>query len=217
MSNDFPSRGNPTQPPPGYYQALGQQPPPAPPGYYQPPTPGQQPPPAPQRGSYQPPTPGGRRPPRTGSRHSGLKVVGLIAGGLVLLFIGVAIGAAGKTTTGATRTVTKTVTVPGPTVTKTTRPPKPTAVPGPATSFGAGGTSGVYIVGQDIRRGTYHTTGATGGNSGDCYIATLSGTNTSDVNDIIDNDNVTGPDTITVGGNVKAVQVSGCNVWTREG
>jgi hypothetical protein len=51
-----------------------------------------------------------------------------------------------------------------------------------------------------------------GGSGGNCYYALLSSTNTDD---IIDNNNVTGPATITVGPGVKAVDTSGCNPWHR--
>jgi hypothetical protein len=74
---------------------------------------------------------------------------------------------------------------------------------------------GVYVVGVDIQPGTYHTTGARStANDSQCYYALLSSTNT---NHIIDNNNVTGPATITVGGRVKAVDVSDCNPWQKIG
>jgi hypothetical protein len=49
---------------------------------------------------------------------------------------------------------------------------------------------GVYVVGQDIPGGTWHTTGGS-----QCYEATLSGTDT--IHDIISNNNFTGPDTVS--------------------
>lgn len=70
---------------------------------------------------------------------------------------------------------------------------------------------GVYVVGADIQPGTYHTTGARStANGGQCYYALLSSTNT---NDIIDNNNVTGPATITIRKRVKAVNITNCNPW----
>jgi serine/threonine protein kinase len=71
--------------------------------------------------------------------------------------------------------------------------------------------SGVYVTGTDIKRGVYHTTGAVTA-SGNCYYALLRSTNT---NDIIDNNNVTGPATITIRAAVKAVDTTGCKPWTR--
>jgi hypothetical protein len=71
--------------------------------------------------------------------------------------------------------------------------------------------SGVYVTGTDIKRGVYHTTGAVTA-SGNCYYALLRSTNT---NDIIDNNNVTGPATITIRAAVKAVDTTGCKPWQR--
>lgn len=109
---------------------------------------------------------------------------------------------------------TVTVTSSAPASTVTTTAPAPhvtitsTATIQPQTVMSQ---DGVYVVGTDIQPGTYHTTGAV---SGDCYYALLSSTNT---NDIIDNNNVTGPATITVGAGVKAVAVNGCNPWQKIG
>ena len=131
-----------------------------------------------------------------------------IGGGIVILLIGVAIGSAGAKTAGTAAQPAPTVTVtaaaqpaPAPTVTV---PAKPAS---PAMSTMSG--DGVFVVGMDIKPGTYHTTGAVGGGGGDCYYALLSSTNTSD---IIDNNNVTGPATITVGPGVKAVDTSGARL-----
>lgn len=133
-----------------------------------------------------------------------------IGGGIVVLLIGVAIGSAGaKTAAQPAPTVTVTAAAqPAPAVTVTVTA-KPKA---PAMSTMSG--DGVFVVGIDIRRGTYHTTGAVGGSGGNCYYALLSSTNTSD---IIDNNNITGRATITVGPGVKAVDTSGCNTWHRIG
>jgi len=132
------------------------------------------------------------------------------------LLIGIAIGSTGAktTTTGPQAAPTVTVTAgsqpaPAATVTVTAKPKAPKA---PALSTMAG--DGVFVVGVDISKGTWHTTGAVGGSGGNCYYALLSSTNTSA---IIDNNNVTGPATITVGPGVKAVQVTGCNTWHRLG
>jgi hypothetical protein len=133
-----------------------------------------------------------------------------VLGGLVLVLIGVGIGAAGKGTPSPAPTVTVTAAAaPAATITITAKPTAPAA---PANTTMGG--DGVYVVGVNIRRGTYSTSGAVGGSGGDCYYALLSSTNTSD---IIDNNNVTGPATITVGPGVKAVQVTGCNTWHRIG
>jgi hypothetical protein len=131
---------------------------------------------------------------------------------LALIGIGTAIGSTSAGSSGASAgsspAPAATVTVPGaaPTVTATVTA-KP-AVPDKSTMSG----DGVFVIGQDITPGTYHTTGAVNGSDGNCYYALLSSTNTSD---IIDNNNVTGPATITVGPGVKAVDISGCEMWSR--
>lgn len=129
---------------------------------------------------------------------------------IIVLIVGIAIGSAAAGTSTVTKTVTKTQTVPGPTVTVTVTPPPP-----PAASGTVMNGDGVYVVGTDIKHGVWHTKGALTDNiDPNCYYALLSSTNT---NDIIDNNNVTGPATITVGPNVKAVQVGGCQTWHRIG
>jgi hypothetical protein len=138
-------------------------------------------------------------------------------GGLVVLLIGFLIGSGGPRSTGAGAHPTVTVTAsgqpaPAVTVTVTAGPtaPKQAALKTAPKSMMSG--NGVFVVGLDIRPGTYHTTGAVGGVN--CYYALLSSTNTSD---IVDNNNVTGPATIKVGPDIKAVQISGCNPWRRIG
>ena len=71
---------------------------------------------------------------------------------------------------------------------------------------------GVYVTGLDIKPGIYRTAGPVSGRTG--YYALLSSTNTSD---IINNNNIAGPATITVGPDVKAVSVSGCQPWFWQG
>jgi len=136
-----------------------------------------------------------------------------IGGGIVVLLIGVAIGSAGAKTANTAAQPAPTVTVtaagqPAPAATVTAKPKAP------AMSTMKSDGVFVFVVGLDIRRGTYHTTGAVGGSGGNCYYALLSSTNTSD---IIDNNNITGRATITVGPGVKAVDTSGCNTWHRIG
>jgi hypothetical protein len=142
-----------------------------------------------------------------------------ILGGVFGFFVVVAaIGAAAhgststKTVTEPGPTMTMTVTQAAPTVTVTkkvtaTRTVVPTSnVQGEATQISA---DGVYVVGQDIPGGTWHTSGG-----GQCYEATLSGTDT--INDIIDNNNFTGPDTVSLAG-AKAFDISGGCTWQHGG
>jgi hypothetical protein len=76
-------------------------------------------------------------------------------------------------------------------------------------------SDGVYVVGQDIAPGVYHTSGAGGSASsgGACYYATLNSDNTSDISD---NNNFNGPETVDVSG-AHAFQISGGCTWTKIG
>ncbi len=114
-------------------------------------------------------------------------------------------GTSAKTVTEPGPTVT--VTQAAPTVTKTvTRDVTPTAnAQGEATQISA---DGVYVVGQDIPGGTWHTSGGS-----QCYEATLGSTDTSN---IIDNNNFGGPDTVSLAG-AKAFQIQGGCTWRQEG
>jgi hypothetical protein len=71
--------------------------------------------------------------------------------------------------------------------------------------------SGVYVVGQDIKAGTWHTNGDGGGGlvSNECYFATLNSGNTSD---IADNNDFDGAETVDVAG-AYAFQISGPCTW----
>lgn len=66
----------------------------------------------------------------------------------------------------------------------------------------------MYVVGTDMAAGTWHTTGGA-----ECYYAKLASTNTEDIQD---NNNISGPATVTIGSSTKAFQISGGCTWTRE-
>jgi hypothetical protein len=70
--------------------------------------------------------------------------------------------------------------------------------------------SGVYVVGQDIKSGTWHTNGDGGMTDNECYYATLSGSDT--ISDIIDNNNFDGDETVDVSG-AYALEISGPCTW----
>ena len=225
-----PSQGQPQYPqqqPYGYQAPYDQQPPltqgmpsgpqPGGPGHQgqpQQPYPQEQPPygqqPSPPPGPQQPPFTGpqhGRGPQRSWpARHKVL--TGLIGAGAFIIVLA-AIGAAGAS--GSTKTVTQpgptvTVTQPGTQVTVTaTATVQATAnAQGEATQISA---DGVYVVGQDIPGGTWHTSGGS-----QCYEATLASTDTSN---IIDNNNFTGPDTVNLAG-AKAFEITGGCTWQQE-
>jgi hypothetical protein len=70
---------------------------------------------------------------------------------------------------------------------------------------------GVYVVGHDIKAGTWHTNGDNGVGGNACYFATLNSTNTSD---IADNNNFDGPETVNLNG-AYAFEISGPCQWVR--
>jgi hypothetical protein len=74
-------------------------------------------------------------------------------------------------------------------------------------------SDGVYVVGHDIKPGTWHTSGDGGQGGSACYFATLNSLNTSD---IIDNNNFDGPETVSVSG-AYAFEISGPCTWYRTG
>jgi hypothetical protein len=67
----------------------------------------------------------------------------------------------------------------------------------------------VYVVGKDIKSGTWHTNGDGGQTDNECYYATINSTNTSD---IADNNNFDGPETVDVS-RAYAFQISGPCTW----
>jgi hypothetical protein len=74
---------------------------------------------------------------------------------------------------------------------------------------------GVYVVGSNIKAGTWFTSGdgLGAGGSDQCYFATLGSTNTSN---ILDNNNFDGDETVSLDG-VYAFQISGGCTWSRTG
>jgi hypothetical protein len=72
---------------------------------------------------------------------------------------------------------------------------------------------GVYVVGHDIKAGTWRISGDGGQGGLACYFATLASTDTSN---IIDNNNFDGPETVNVNG-AHAFQISGTCTWYRIG
>jgi hypothetical protein len=131
--------------------------------------------------------------------------------------VGAASGESDDTSTDAAKTTeTKTITVSADApavstvtaapVTVTYTPPAPPPPPGPKTTFG----NGTWRVGKDIQAGTYHTNGGSG-----CYWERQSGTGGS-LDDIIANDNATGPVTVTIDETDAAFKSQGCGTWTLE-
>ena len=69
--------------------------------------------------------------------------------------------------------------------------------------------AGTYVVGEDIQPGSYRAKASPG-----CYWARLSSLNTSD---IIDNGNADGPVAIDVLPSDRALELSGCADFVRQG
>lgn len=83
----------------------------------------------------------------------------------------------------------------------------------PAGEFPGDGT---YVVGKDIKSGTYRTDGAEDGGFPNCYWARLSGTS-GEFKEIIANENSKGPTTVTIFAGDKAFKTTGCQTWKRTG
>ena len=70
---------------------------------------------------------------------------------------------------------------------------------------------GVYVVGQDIKAGTWHTNGDGGQTGNQCYFASLND-NSGSITSIANNNNFDGPETVDVSG-LYALQISGPCTW----
>lgn len=80
------------------------------------------------------------------------------------------------------------------------------APPGPVGSIPGDGT---FVVGVDIKPGTYRTIGGDG-----CYWERLSGLSGS-FDDILANDNVTGPAVVAISARDTAFTTTNCAEWHR--
>ncbi|WP_406423291.1 hypothetical protein OH809_06495 [Streptomyces sp. NBC_00873] len=158
--------------------------------------------------------------PRKPSRGKAWLTHGAVA--FVALFIGTGIGSSGDADAdtkagasakpGPTVTATKTAEAgPAPTVTETvTAKPKKTKEAGPATSFGG---DGEYLVGEDIKAGTYKTAGSDG--SFGCYWARLKDAS-GEFDAIIANNNLKGPGRVTLNKG-EYFETQRCQEWKKVG
>jgi hypothetical protein len=149
----------------------------------------------------------------------------------VSLLIGVGIGTSSDSGSGSERTdkstsdtkaapaptVTVTETAkaadsePAPTVTKTvTAKPKKTEAPGPAVSFSG---EGEYLVGEDIKAGTYKTAGPEG--EFGCYWERAKDAS-GEFGSIIANNNLEGPGRVTLNSG-EYFKTNRCQEWKRVG
>lgn len=157
----------------------------------------------------------------------------VIPSAVVLFLVGVGIGGAGGDESGAVAdskaapTVTATATVtakpaaetagkvkPAPTVTVTkTTAPKVVTKPKPKAAAVIPG-DGTFVVGTEVKPGTYKTSGPAESSFPNCYWARLKGTS-GGFGDIIANGNPKGQTTITISSSDGAFETSGCKEWKK--
>ncbi|MEV4936819.1 hypothetical protein [Streptomyces zaomyceticus] len=162
------------------------------------------PPPGPQQSRPSPAAPS----PRKGILSHGAAALG---GLLVGVLIGMVVSNGGAADTpSAAQTVT---------ATPQTQPPETAPDSQPATSAPRKNTTpaaeipgdGVFLVGKDIRPGTYRSDGK---DNALCYWARLSDT-TGEVEDVIASGNAEGQAIIKIDGSDKAFQTSDCKPWQK--
>ncbi|WP_019073257.1 hypothetical protein [Streptomyces hokutonensis] len=136
--------------------------------------------------------------------HAGAAVIGL--------FIGVLIGLTGNPNADkASPSATVTATTTALQTVRATGSPAVDKVP----ADGIPG-DGTYVVGSDIKPGTYSTKGPQGGLITSCYWARLSSTS-GEVKDIIANNATSGRTTVTISASDKAFTTTGCKPWKKTG
>ncbi|MGW1070677.1 hypothetical protein ACWD4F_40035 [Streptomyces aureus] len=130
------------------------------------------------------------------------------------ILIGVSGSGGGKNSPSATVTVTATATRVGTGRQPAAATPSATAAPHHESKpKGEIPGDGTFLVGNDIKAGTYRTEGK---NQYGCYWARLSDT-TGELNAIIANGNVQGPAIVKVAARDKAFQTTDCKPWKKIG
>ncbi|MDH6513724.1 hypothetical protein M2163_009304 [Streptomyces sp. SAI-135] len=131
---------------------------------------------------------------------------------LVSLLVGVLIGLTGNPNTDkASPSATVTTTATATQIAAGNSQPSASKVP----SDGIPG-DGTYVVGSDIKPGTYRSEGPQGGLVTSCYWARLSSTS-GEAKDIIANDATSGQATVTIAATDKAFTTTGCKAWKKSG
>lgn len=156
-------------------------------------------------------------PPR--KRHVGRWILGGV-GALVVLFIVIGSLNGGSTpasTTSAAATTAPAPVIPAATVAPVVPAPAPVPVPAPAPPAPKGIGDGTHIVGTDIERGTYRSSGAEPGLFEFCYWTTKAGASSN--SKIIDmgSANADEQQVVEIGSGVKAFESNGCAPWTKVG
>ncbi|WP_406117842.1 HNH endonuclease [Streptomyces sp. NBC_00989] len=165
-------------------------------------------PPGPPDGPLQPPDRGDRTQSEPCPARPRWKVLTHAGAALVGLFVGVLIGVTSNSSSdkaAPSATVTATVTA-----TRAATDSTPSAA-GKVSSGGFPG-DGTYVVGNDIKPGTYRSGGPQGGLVTSCYWARLSSTS-GEVKDIIANNATSGQTTVTIAATDKAFNTTGCKAW----
>ncbi|MFI6282066.1 hypothetical protein [Streptomyces sp. NPDC050988] len=167
-------------------------------------------PPGPPDGPLQPPNRGDRTQSAPRPARSRWRILTHASAALVGLFVGVLIGVTSNSSTNkAAPSATVTTTA---TTTRMATDIAPSAV-GKVSSGGFPG-DGTYVVGNDIKPGTYRSAGPQGGLITSCYWARLSSTS-GEVKDIIANGATSGPTTVTIAATDKAFNTTGCKAWRK--
>ncbi|MEU5954368.1 hypothetical protein [Streptomyces sp. NPDC047525] len=111
-------------------------------------------------------------------------------------------------------TVTATETVTGSVMPEST--PKPSASASEEEESAGDGIpgDGTFVVGTEIKPGTYRTAGPADGDIDSCYWARLKGTS-GDAGDIITSGVTKGPATVTISPGDKAFQTGDCKDWKK--
>lgn len=165
------------------------------------------PPPGPRWSQVQEPAkpsrPGGRRSALT---HSAAALVGLVVG----VLIGIVGSGQPKNTPPPVTAVTVTETAPG-----SAEPPTQRGDPTPAARDEIPG-DGTFLVGKEIKPGTYRSAGAADDTVPQCYWARLKGTSGA-LTDVLANGIVEGQATVTILATDNAFQSTGCQTWKKIG
>lgn len=166
-----------------------------------------------RQGQPEPSKPG--QGPQQPTKPSGRWKMGLLThtvAALVGLVVGLPIGLAqtgGDDTTTPSPTVTKTVTETAPGTATQTASPQETEPNGPASKIPG---DGVFLVGEDIKPGTYRTAGPAEDSAIDnCYWERAKDAS-GEVGSIIANDNTKGPGRVTVNQG-EVFKTNGCEDW----
>ncbi|MEU5434500.1 hypothetical protein AB0G73_14150 [Streptomyces sp. NPDC020719] len=169
----------------------------------------------PQWGPQPPPPPRKSRSVKGVLTHTAAAVLGLVIGAAIGSSTADKSGSKGITpseTVTATKTATETETA-APSEKETPTPTPSETKIAPAGEIPGDGT---YVVGKDIKPGTYRTNGPEDDAFPNCYWARLSGTS-GEFNEIIANANTAGPTTVTISAADRAFQTTGCQTWKRAG